>query len=73
MIKWKCVLCYAEMRSETRPALGQRLCPDDLVKHWDRVVDIYKGTDNNERLAEAKQELIAAKSALKRYRGRVNV
>ena len=72
-MKWRCVLCGTQMTGETRPALGQRLCPDDLVKHWDRVVDIYKGTDNNERLAEAKQELIAAKSALKRYRGRANV
>ena len=70
MKKWRCVLCGTQMTGETRPALGQRLCPDDLVKHWDRVVDIYKDPEVfNERLAEAEQELIAAKAALKRYRG----
>lgn len=63
MIKWKCSICYRQMATETRPSLLERLCPPCMVKHWTKVVDIYKSGDE-ERLATATVKLRAAKEAL---------
>lgn len=69
MIKWKCLLCHAAMRTEKRPELGQRLCPNHLVQHWQRVADMYKNDDGAERHYDVAMEYLAeAKRALKEYK-----
>lgn len=64
MIKWKCSICYRQMATEVKPSLLDRLCPTCQVKHWTKVVDIYKSGDE-ERLAAATIKLRAAQKALK--------
>jgi hypothetical protein len=65
MTKWKCSICYRQMATQTKPTLLERLCPPCMVKHWTKVVDIYKSGDE-ERLAQAKSKLSAAEKALKK-------
>ena len=64
MTKWKCSICYRQIATDTKPTLLERLCPPCMVKHWTKVVDIYKSGDE-ERLATAKVKLRAAEKALK--------
>ena len=65
MTKWKCTICWRQMQTDTKPGLIERLCPDCMVSHWTKVVDIYK-TGDADRLAEAKAKLRAAQAALKK-------
>jgi transposase-like protein len=64
MIKWKCVVCNAEMQTEVRPELGQRLCKPCAVRHYQRLVDIYR-PEGGFRLEEAKMLLKAARKEAK--------
>ena len=67
MTKWKCVICARKMETDMKPSLNERLCADCSVRHWTKVVDIYRTVDV-ERLAEAKVKLRAAQKALEKSR-----
>jgi len=64
VIKWKCVICETKCQTEVKPALGTRLCKECLVKHYKRVVEIYKPLGGF-RLEEAKRSLKAAEKEAK--------
>ena len=64
MINWKCLVCEAKQRTEVKPDMGQRLCPSCKVRHYQRLVDIYR-LEKGARLDEAKALLKAAKEAAK--------
>ncbi len=64
MIRWKCLVCEAKQQTEVKPAIGQRLCPPCKVRHYQRLVDIYK-VEGGFRLDEAKLLLKQAKEEAK--------
>jgi hypothetical protein len=53
------------MATEVKPQLIERLCPDCMVSHWQKVVEIYESGDKK-RLADAQVKLRAAVKALKK-------
>jgi hypothetical protein len=64
MITWKCLVCEAKQRTEVKPGIGQRLCLACKVRHYERLVDIYR-LEKGARLDEARLLLKAAKSEVK--------
>jgi hypothetical protein len=64
MVKWRCMLCESKQQSEVKPQLGQRLCKECMVGHYERLVAIYK-PGGGFRFEEAKLHLKAAKAELK--------
>ncbi len=64
MIRWKCLVCEAKQQSEVKPQIGQRLCPPCKVRHYQRLVDIYK-PEGGFRLDEARLLLKQAKEEVK--------
>lgn len=64
MITWKCVVCEAKQSSEVKPSIVHRLCVKCKVRHYERLVLIYK-PEGGFRLEEAKMLLKAAKAEAK--------
>jgi hypothetical protein len=64
MVKWRCLMCDAKQQSDVKPQLGQRLCKQCMVGHYERLVAIYK-PGGGFRFEEAKLHLKAAKAELK--------
>jgi hypothetical protein len=64
VIKWKCLICEAKQQTEEKPAVGHRLCEGCKVRHYQRLVDIYK-PEGGFRLEEARLLLKAARKAVK--------
>ena len=64
MITWKCLVCEAKQKTEVKPGIGQRLCPGCKVRHYQRLVDIYR-LEKGARLDEAKALLKKAKEEAK--------
>jgi hypothetical protein len=63
VITWKCSVCWQKVQTSVKPPLIERLCRACAVKHWRKVVDIYKSGDP-ERLAQAQAKLAAAEEAI---------
>jgi hypothetical protein len=64
MITWRCLVCDAKQHTEVKPVIGQRLCPPCKVRHYQRLVDIYK-VEGGFRLDEARLLLKQAKEEVK--------
>lgn len=64
MIAWQCSLCGKKNRTDVRPLLQERLCPECKVRHWERLLMMYARDQRGEQYRNAKAQLTKAREAL---------